>query len=104
MLTLNQIREDLMDIRYYFICKKLIDEVSNTIRNDNLVRKVNVYNEVMKKSSSKDYVLYTCLYIKGLTQEATAEVLGFSCDYIQRMHKKLLLFLQKNINGVVYLE
>ncbi|MEG2450879.1 MAG: helix-turn-helix transcriptional regulator [Clostridia bacterium] len=97
MKTLNEIREDLKDIRYYYICKKLIDEVSKTVENTAVIEIIAKYNAAIKVACSRDYVLYTSLYIKGLTQESVAEQLGYSPDYVQRMHKKLLLFLQKVI-------
>ena len=38
------------------------------------------------------------LYVKGLTQEATAEDLNYSTEYIRQKNKKLLLFLQSKLN------
>ncbi len=77
MLSIAIIREDLKDIRYYYLRKATFDEArSFTGRMNEILDKVNMYNEVMQKASPRLYDLYYSLYIKNHTQESLSEELG----------------------------
>ncbi len=98
MITLNEIREDLKDIRYYYLRKATFDEAyAYTGKGNEIMNKVERYNEVMRKASPKLFDLYYCLYIKNHTQESLSDKLGYTPEYIQVLNKKLLKFLQSAI-------
>lgn len=95
MLSIAIIREDLKDIRYYYLRKATFDEArSFTGRMNEILDKVNMYNEVMQKASPRLYDLYYSLYIKNHTQESLSEELGYTPQYVQRLNKRLLKYLQ----------
>jgi len=95
MLTIGIIREDLKDIRYYYLRKATFDEArSFTGRMNEILDKVNMYNEAMQKASPRLYDLYYSLYIKNHTQESLSEELGYTTQYVQRLNKRLLKYLQ----------
>ncbi|MDE6473625.1 MAG: hypothetical protein K2L70_00800 [Clostridia bacterium] len=95
MLTIAIIREDLKDIRYYYLRKATFDEArSFTGRMNEILDKVNMYNEAMQKASPRLYDLYYSLYIKNHTQESLSEELGYTPQYVQRLNKRLLKYLQ----------
>lgn len=95
MLSIVIIREDLKDIRYYYLRKATFDEArSFTGRMNEILDKVNMYNEVMQKASPRLYDLYYSLYIKNHTQESLSEELGYTPQYVQRLNKRLLKYLQ----------
>lgn len=96
MPTLSIIREDLKDIRYYYVRKKMFDEACVlTGKMNEIINKVNLYNETMQKASPRLFDLYYSLYIKNHTQESLSEELGYTPEYVQKLNKKLLTFLQK---------
>lgn len=91
MLSLSVIREDLKDIRYYYVRKKLFDEAGElTGKANEILQTVNLYNDAMQKASPRLYDLYFSLYIRNHTQESLSVELGFTPEYVQ----KLLKFLQ----------
>ena len=95
MITLNEIREDLKNIRYYYLRKDMFDEArSFTGRMNEILDKVNMYNDVMQKASPRLYDLYYSLYIRNHTQESLSEELGYTPEYVNKLNKKLLKFLQ----------
>lgn len=96
-MTLEQIREDLKDVRYYYTRKNIFDEAGRTVGVNSIVGKVIKYNEAIKAASPKLYDLYVCLYVKNYTQEGLSIELNYTPEYIQMLNKKLLLFLQKVI-------
>lgn len=97
MLTLNKIREDLKEIRYYYSRKALFDENSRCVAPNAILNKARKYNEAVKTAKPILYDVYICLYVKNYTQEGLSVELGYTPEYIQMLHKQLLLFLQNKI-------
>ena len=100
MLTLAEIREDLKDIKYYYMRKKIFDKAfeSTGVVND-VTMKVEKYNNAVKSASPKFYDLYVSLYINNHTQESLSELMGFTPEYIQQLNKRLLKFFQSKFDG-----
>ncbi|MFR6056183.1 MAG: hypothetical protein ACLUHK_06330 [Eubacteriales bacterium] len=94
MLTLNQIREDLKEIRYYYSRKEMFDEHSGNIAPNAVLDKVRKYNEAVKTAPPQLYDVYICLYVKNYTQEGMGDELGYTLQHINVLNKRLLLFLQ----------
>ena len=99
MLSLNKIREDLREVRYYYTRKELFDETFENITKNVILEKVYRYNDAIHFAPLRLYDLYVCLYTKNYTQTGLAIELGYTTEYIQMLHKKLLLFLQTKISG-----
>ena len=99
MVGLNRIREDLREVRYYYTRKELFDETFKSISANVILEKVYRYNDAMRSAPLRLYDLYVCLYTKNYTQAALAIELDYTAEYIQMLHKKLLLFLQTKIAG-----
>ena len=104
MLTLTDIRRDLREIRYYYARKDLFDESLRSVSANTIVEKARKYNEAVKTAKPILYDLYVSLYVKNCTQEGLAVELGYTPEYIQILHKQLLLFLQTHISdgGIQY--
>ncbi len=95
MLSLSVIREDLKDIRYYYVRKNMFDEAcAFTGKMNEILNTVNLYNDAMQKASPRLYDLYYSLYIKNHTQESLSEELGYTPEYVQKLNKRLLKYLQ----------
>lgn len=95
MLSVNEIRKDLHDIRYYHSRKDAFDHSGLSNR---ITEKVKQYNAAVSTVEPRLFDLYVCLYIKNQTQESAASDLGWSVVYVQKLHKRLLLFLQARLN------
>ena len=78
MLAIEKIREDLVEVRYYYTRKKVLDEA-------------------MRTAPPLLYDLYVCLYTRNFTQEGLSLEWNYTPQYIQKLNKKLLLFLQTQV-------
>ena len=99
MLAIEKIREDLVEVRYYYTRKKVFDEAKESVGTNMILAKVNRYNEAMRQAPPLLYDLYVCLYTRNYTQEGLALDWNYTPQYIQMLNKKLLLFLQTQIQG-----
>lgn len=98
MISLECIKKDLRDIRYYYSRKTELDEAVRIIGNLPVKRTVEKYNCVIRDAPIRLYDLYACLYLRGQTQEAVSIELGYTPQYIRKMVSELFLFFQNNIN------
>ena len=93
-MTLNEIREDLRDIRYYYSRKDFLENGAKEISVVNSIkRRAEKYNAAMENAPPKLLDIYLNLYTKGYTQEATAAILGYSPQYINFLNNNLLIYL-----------
>ena len=97
MKTLQEIRKDLKEIRYYYTRKNLFDEGCKIVGANYITEKSKQYAEAVKEAPPKLYDLYINLYLKGATQEGLAIEMGYTPEYIQILNKRLLLFLQAQL-------
>ncbi len=98
MKTIQQIREELKDIRYYYAKQKQFDGAAKTAFQNVIVVKVRQYNEVMIYAPVRLYDLYISLYVNNNTQEVVAEDWGCSTDYIKQLNKRLCNYLYDELN------
>ena len=96
-MTLNEIRQQLKTLRLYYTNKARFSAAFDTLphKASELAEK---YAAIVGTAPLDLYLIYFELYVKGLTQEATAEDLNYSTEYIRQKNKKLLLFLQSKLN------
>lgn len=99
-MTLNEIRQQLKTIRLYYTNKARFSDVFDTLPHT-VKELAEKYAAIIGTAPLDLYYIYFELYVKGLTQEATAEELNYSTEYIRQKNKKLLLFLQQKLNGEV---
>lgn len=97
MKTLSTIREDLKEIRYYYMRKDDLDKSFSKTGENIITKKVRYYNDAIKYAPPKLYDLYSSLYINCHTQESLSEKLGFTPEYVQMLNKKLLKYLQEKL-------
>ena len=96
-MTLNEIRRQLKTIRLYYTNKARFSDAFDTL--PHAVKELaDKYASIVSCAPLDLYYIYYELYVKGLTQEATAEDLNYSTEYIRQKNKKLLLFLQGKLN------
>ena len=93
MATLQQIREDLKEIRYYYSRRKLFDTSSTTIIQSSVLDKVAKYNLALKNAPASLYGLYVALYVQNNTQKSLSHNWNCSVDYIKHVNKLLCNYL-----------
>lgn len=94
MLSLQEIRDDLREIRYYYGMKDLFDQSSKTVKPLAIIEKVNRYNSAIEKASARLYALYVSLYINNNSQVTVAEDWNLTKEQIKNKNRQLLEYLQ----------
>ena len=102
MESMDTIRKELKEVRYYYANRKMFDQAAKDVGENEIIKTVNRYNAAVQKAPVKLYALYIGLYVGNRTQEALAQDMNFSPDYIYRQHRKLLQYLQGEIKGDSY--
>ena len=98
MITIDQIREDLRDIRYYYSMQELFDKASSKVKPVAVLSKVERYNAVMKNAPARMYILYVSLYVNNNSQTELADQWGFTREYIKELNQKLVEYLHSTLN------
>ena len=97
MITEKNIVEDLENIKYYSIRRYILDAYLRDFCANDIVSLTNKYNKTMESAPIKLYHLYVLRYLKGYTQEESADEMGYTVNTIQYMQRSLMLWLYKNI-------
>ena len=93
MKTIQEIRADLRDIRYYFSRKESFEKLSGLNIRFEIEEKIKRYNNLMTTANPNLIDLYVNLYLKENTQEGVSYDMGYSQTYIYKLNRKLLEFL-----------
>lgn len=96
-LTVQEIRNDLKDIQYFYSKQRTFESAANIIGQNAIVSKVAKYNEAMCNAPIRLYDIYISLYVNNNTQEALAEDWNCSFENIRRINKQLYDYLQKTL-------
>ncbi len=94
MINIQQIRDELKEVRYFYGHRKGIEVGLKQGVNNNIVNLVNKYNDAVRTAPAQLYDLYVGLYLEDNTQASLAEKWGYSNEHIRRLHNKLCAFLQ----------
>lgn len=97
MISAENVKKDLREIRYYYSRKEALDEASNSIGCLPVKKVIEKYNCVIRQAPLRLYDLYSCLYLRGETQEAISIELGYTIQYIRKLMNELFIYLQKNV-------
>lgn len=98
MITMKEIKADLAEIKYFYGKQELFQKVCDVYGMCAIVKKVERYNALICKAPAKLYELYYHLYVSSNTQEATADIMCYSPNYIWRLNKQLMKFFFDEIN------
>lgn len=96
MLSIQQIRADLKEIRYYYSKQKEFDGFSALLKNT-IFQKVQVYNAAISKAPIRLFELYVVLYMQNNSLAALAYDWDLSNDYVKDLNRQLCQYLQANI-------
>ena len=95
MVSSEQVRADLREIRYYYSRKEQLEDASHSIGSLPIKRLLEKYNCVIREAPLRLYDLYACLYLRGQTQKAIALELGYTPQYIRKLINELFGILDK---------
>ena len=96
-ITMQKVREDLKEVRYYYARKELFDEAFAKIGKNKVLSKVEKYNQAVISAPPMLYDVYMNLYVRNYTQEALSIEMNYTPEYIQMLNKRLVLFLVEKL-------
>lgn len=99
MVSMEQVKADLREIRYYYSRKEQLDDASYSIGPLPIKRILENYNCAIRKAPLRLYDLYACLYVRGQTQETIALDLGYTPQYIRKLINELFTFFRNNLSN-----
>ncbi len=93
-MTLEQVvKKNLKDVQYYYLRKSNIEELFKETGATEILSLIEKYNGYIRGASARVYDIYGCLYIQNKTQEAVAIELGFSEEFVRKIHREMLDYL-----------
>ena len=92
-MTKQEIRNDLHEIRYYYMHRAIFEQARAVIAESSVLDKVNKYAKAISSSPLRLYMLYIKLYTEGNTQLSLANSMGYSEGYIKILNKQLIEYL-----------
>lgn len=97
MVSSEQIRKELQEIRYYYTRKDSLEEASYSIGPIPIKRILEKYNCAIREAPLRLYDLYACLYIRNETQEAIANEWGYTSQYIRKLICRLFSYFKQKL-------
>lgn len=97
MTTIQQIKADLREIRYYYAKQKDLDGAAHTVGTSKISQKLERYNAAVRNAPIRLYDLYISLYVNNNTQLVVSFDWDCTVDHIKRLNRQLCLFLQKEL-------
>ena len=93
MVTMETIKKDLHEIRYYYQRKEQFDKAFETIGACSpIIEKAERYHRAICEAPPRLFEMYHHLFVDFRTYEQTAEELHYSKSYIYKMCKGLYEF------------
>ena len=99
-MTTTQVREDLKNIRYFYIRKDMFEKTNFAVGKNVIAETVEKYNKAICSASPRLYDVYVSLYIENNTKESLSDKLGYSLVYISKLNTQLIKFLQKQLENM----
>lgn len=99
MKTIQQIKEDLKEIKTYYTYKNKITAGAQLVGDNAVVGLVEQYNVAVRSAKANLYAIYISVYVNGHSHEDAAYELSYSTQHIERLIKQLFIFFQKAFEG-----
>ena len=98
MIDYKTIKNDLIDIRFYYSRKNIFESGSQSIGENMIAEKARQYNEIIRYAPARLYEFYVSLYLQNNTLESLAYKLGYAYGSVQRINSQLIKYLRKELN------
>ena len=92
-MTIEEIKNDLKNIRYYYSRRNTLDKSLNDIGVTEVLKKIEKYNQLICGAPARLIDIYYSLYHENNTQDSLACKLGYTPAYVYRLNKKLIDYL-----------
>ena len=79
-MTLDAIRKELKEVRYYYARRAIFDKALREVGNKNIMDLVKKYNDAVSTASPKLYDIYISLYVNYHTQEQLSVEIYIQAD------------------------
>ena len=99
MKTIEQIRYDLREIKYYYSRRDAFDDNAVRVAPSKVLETVRQYNKYMADAPARLYDLYVALYTENCSQMCVAEDLMITPEYVSMQNQKILKYLQRRFNN-----
>ncbi len=99
MVTSEQIKDELKEIRYYMSRKAVFDKSAESVGKSCIEKRMALYNRYICDASPRLYDIYVSLYLDNNSQESLAEKTGYSIVHIWRLNSRLIKFFQQKMNS-----
>ena len=100
MKTKAQVKEELRQLKYYFLRKDAFAYSTEHIIKNQIVDLAEQYNELVVDAPADLYDAYIMLYTSGYSQMEMAEEIEASPEYVSRLNTRLITFLTKKFNAL----
>lgn len=97
-MTMQQIKNDLKDIQYYYARKNVFDKASTEVGNSTILELINKYHAAICSAPPKLYDIYVSLYVHNNTQETLSVELNYSPDYVHKLNDRLCKFFLQQLS------
>lgn len=98
-MTMQQVRNDLKDIQYYYARKNVFDNASAEVGNSTILELINKYHTAICSAPPKLYDIYVSLYVHNNTQETLSVELNYSPDYVHKLNDRLCKFFLQQLSA-----
>ena len=98
MITKDEIRTTLSDIRFYYANIKSFQNASKYVGENRIVETAENYNRAIENAPPKLYELYIHLYTNNETMASVATELNYSIGYINKLNNSLVKYLYNYFN------
>ena len=89
MITKDEIRTTLSDIRFYYANIRNFQNASRYIGENRIVKTAEKFNIAIENAPPKLYELYIHLYTNNGTMASVAAELNYSIGYINKLKKRV---------------
>ena len=96
-MTLEEVKRDLQEIRYFYTCKSLFDKVADVEIYSRVADKAALYNKAISFAPAHLFDIYVAVYVNGNTQGRYARESGYSCGNIKKLNQELKEYLLREI-------
>ncbi|MBQ7340510.1 MAG: hypothetical protein IJW43_06635 [Clostridia bacterium] len=93
MKSIQEIKEDLKMIRYYYSKEKEFEAASKVTGKSNLTLLIEKYNQAVRNAPIRLYEVYVSLYVHNNTQLVLSFDLDCSPDYVRKLNNKCNIHL-----------
>lgn len=95
MKKILEIREDLSEIRYYYLMKDLFEQGAGTGIPSKIAEKVNIYSNAISKAPAQLYAFYIAYYVNNEKRLVIANSWNTTTQSLKFLNRRLCEYFQQ---------